>query len=141
MTENKLEITKNSKGYDEIKLERMANEDSIIIEKEFDDVKEYSGEKVYKEGEPAKPWKLFTTRVTYNGTEKVGILFPKTHSNEDTIKYADAYAKEFDALGGQGTKVKITCKKGMGPAEYDFGTAHKKGDDIVKIDFTFEVAE
>jgi len=139
--ENKLEITKNKKGYDEIKLERMSNDDFVIVEKVFDTVKMFTGEKVYKEGEPAKTWTLYTTRVIYNGNENVGVVFPKLHSAEDKIVNPDELVEIFDSLGGAGAKVKITCTKTMGAAAYDFGTAFKKGNDIVKVDLKFEAVE
>jgi len=137
MVENKLELVKKG-DYNNIDLFKMGNGDSIVVEKRYDDVQMKSGEKDYGDG--PKKWVMYPASVIYNG-EEVSFIIKKSHSTKNVKVEAEEYVKAFDALGGQGTKVKITCTKEMGAAEYDFKPLFKKGDDIIKVDFAFDLAE
>ena len=132
--------TYENKGYNNLDLTKMANGDTITVEKRFDEVKVVTGSKDYGDGKGPKAWTLYSCAVIYNG-EEVSFLLPKTHSTKDVKVEAEEYAKAYDALGGTGTKVKITCTKEMGTAAYDFKPKFMKGDDLVKMDFTLELAE
>ena len=139
MSENTLETYEN-RGYKNLDLTKMGNEDSIIVEKRYDNVRVIEGEKDYNDGKGPKKWTLYSCGVIYNG-EEVSFLLPKTHSAEDKIVDPKEYADKYDALGDTGTKVKITCKKEMSKAAYDFKPKFASGEDIVKLDYVLEVVE
>jgi hypothetical protein len=143
MTNNELEIVKNSKGYDNIDLTKMKNGDTIVVTKKFAEAKDFSGETLYPGDTEPKKWTIYSTQVEYNGVDKVGIKFPKLHTPTAEKKpvSAEEIASRFNACGGEGDQVRITCTKEMGPAKYDFKPVHKKDDDIVMIDLAFELVQ
>lgn len=135
---NELEIVKNNRGYDGIDLFKMGNGDSIVVTKKFAEAYKNEGEKDYGDG--PKKWVLYTAKVVYNDVD-LSFVIKKSHSPENKIITAEDYVKMYNECGGEGDKVKITCTKEMGASEYDFKPLFKKGDDIIKVAFTFEKVE
>jgi len=107
--ENKLEIKVNG-NYKNIDLRDMDDQEAIIVEKKFDTVSRDQKPSKFKEGE-------FYTMVrgagVYNG-EEVGFFINGQTDGDGNFVDADAVADLYDATGGQGTKVKVTCTKTMG---------------------------
>jgi len=136
MAENTLKITTNG-NYKNIDITNMSNGDTIVIKKIFAETKKFEGMKDYNDGKGAKSWEIYSALVEYNG-EKVSFVMPKIHSSEDKIIKSSELADVFNKTGGVDDSIRITCKKNMGKAAYDFKPKFEKDQDIVKVDFVFE---
>ena len=130
---NKLPITQSGQ-WKNISLADMENEDSIVVEKKFAECKRVEKPSKFN---PEQMWTSVSTAVVYNG-EDVGFFFNGTNTGE---KYIDSteYADKFDACGGEGDKVKITCKKWFGKNNVAKGP--KKGTDLVAREYIIEKVE
>jgi len=139
MANNELKITEKN-GYKNIDIQKMDDGDTIVITKKYAEAKKYEGEKDYNDGKGPRKWVLYSCGGTYNG-EEVSFVLKKYHSINDTIVEAEELVEKYNAAGGIDDNVRITCKKTMGKAAYDFKPKFAKEDDIIKMDFTFEKVE
>jgi len=116
-------------AYKNIDLKDLGNGDSIVVEKKFDTLARSERPSKFKEGET---YTMVRGVGVYNG-EEVGFFINQARKDANTWVTADEVADQYDATGGEGTKVKITCTKEMGK--------DNKGKDVVFTSFAFEKVE
>jgi hypothetical protein len=125
MSENELKIEASAKGSKFIDLNAMENGDTIVVTKKFDEIGTKEMPSKFGEG----TWTSYFTKVEYNG-EEVYMNIKGNYSTSGGYNDPAEIAERFNAVGGEGTQVKITCTQGF--------TKDKKGKPAVAFDYAFE---
>jgi hypothetical protein len=122
---NELPIVTNG-NYKNIDLRAMDNDEAIVVTKKYAELRRT--EKIGNKFNDTVKWYVCRAEGTYNG-EEVSFFINKSNAGDKYISETE-YADLYDACGGEGDKVKISCKKWF--------AKDKKGKDVVAIQYFFE---
>ena len=125
MAENELEITQNGQ-YSNIDLRDMEDGDSIVLTKKYATIRREPKSKT-QDGKTSE-WVMCQGAAEYNGQD-VG-FFLNGHYTSEGYDEAEAFADKYDAVGGEGDRIKISMKKGMGKK---FNKRTQKNEDVVTL--------